>query len=138
MAVPPKKVSRRCKHGEGFHSRLGKVGAKEAGGGGGEGAEHEQSGDEFAEADIHGDVPAGAPRGGGAAPERRRPRYAPRHGAASAIPALCPAASDFDTEAPRFDLAGPRTPRFDRRRRPDQCAGYARSPQWWEFLVWNH
>ena len=54
------------------------------GGGGGEGAEHEQRGDEVAKADCHGDATVGAPPCGRPAPERHRPRYAPRHGAAAA------------------------------------------------------
>jgi hypothetical protein len=85
------------------------------GGGGGEGAEHEQRGDEVAEADCHGDATVGAPACGRATPERHRPRYAPRHGAA-AIPT--------DAALLCLDLARAPHRATDTN---DQCAGYARS-----------
>jgi len=86
------------------------------GGGGGEGAEHEQRGDEVAEADCHGDATVGAPPCGRPAPERHRPRYAPRHGAAAAIPT--------DAALLCLDLARAPHRATDTN---DQCAGYARS-----------
>lgn len=80
---------------------------------GGEGAEHEQRGDEVAEADGHGGAPVGAPPRGPPASKRHRPRYAPRHGAdANAIPTAADSAlllTASDSPAPRLNLA--RAPR---------------------------
>lgn len=99
------------------------------GGEGGEGAEHEERGDEVPEADGYRDAPVRAPpRGRGAATERRRARYAPRHtpaSAAAAIPTASHAAlrsaaptvsrrSIPRAPSPRSPL--PRAPRADARR----------------------
>lgn len=95
------------------------------GGGGGEGAEHEQRGDEVPYADGHGDAPVGAPPRGRAAPERHRPRYAPRHGAtsaAAAIPTDATLVSDSRAPPPRSRTSAaphetPMANALDRRRR---------------------
>lgn len=97
----------------------------ERGGEGGEGAEHEQRGDEVGEADGHGDAPVREPpRRRGAATERRSPRYSPRHveaDSAAAIPTAAGAALRSPAAAP--DSRAPRLLDLARGRRSTRRAG---------------
>jgi hypothetical protein len=98
--------TQRCEHGERFPLTVGS--GRCEGCVGGEGAEHEQRGDEVAEADGDDGAPVGAPPRGSAASERHRPRYAPRHGPdANAIFTAADAALRLTASyppAPRLDL----------------------------------